>query len=101
MVGDVDINFRVGFFSGPSFDSMLDLVAPLTIRLYAYAAEESAGTFRLGIDTNSFGSNQPDNLVVSGDLSQVADAVPEPTSLVLLGSALAGVAVRRRRRRDR
>jgi PEP-CTERM motif-containing protein len=94
----VDANIRVVFFETPSLGAMLNQTTPLTIRLYGSGAVDSAGTFRLGIDSGSSNLPPDNRFVVVGDLSPVA-TVPEPLSLFLLGTGLVTVSISRRRNR--
>jgi hypothetical protein len=75
----------------------MDQIGPVTFRIYAYSAEGSLGTFRLGIDASSANASLPANLEISGDLSPVA--VPEPMTLTRLAVGAGGLLMRRSRMR--
>jgi hypothetical protein len=88
---DNDNNRRHNVVLGAAFD---DLQAPVTFRFFGYAAQDNLGTWRLGVSGAGTGP-VPANLQVAGDIA----AIPEPTSLLLLGSGIAGVVARKYRRR--
>jgi hypothetical protein len=84
-------------FSIPLPSALDDLTSPVAFRFYGYGATNGNATWRLGVD-NSMGDNKgnlPANLQVSGDLT----AIPEPASLLLLGTGLVGAGTRRWRNR--
>jgi hypothetical protein len=92
-VADVTANSRFGFVNPFGFGGSLNLTSPVTFRIYGFAAEAAAGTFRLGIALGEDNDTLPRNLEVSGDLT----AVPEPATLLLISVGLGGVGLRRYR----
>ncbi|MGH9331233.1 MAG: PEP-CTERM sorting domain-containing protein, partial [Vicinamibacterales bacterium] len=87
----IDANSRRQFDLTAAFQ---DLTVPVTFRIFAFQSSASAGTWRLGVSGEPTAA-VPANLQLVGDLT----AVPEPTTLLLLGSGLAALATWRRRRK--
>jgi len=92
-VTDVTQNFRVSSSMPGGFNGSLNLTSAISFRIYGFAAEGAAGTFRLGVANGEVNDDLPANLVVSGDL----EPVPEPATLLLIGAGLSVLARRRRR----
>jgi hypothetical protein len=81
-------------FSG----AFANLTSALEIRIYGYAAESAAGSWRLGTSGGADNpSGHPANLILNGSLSTTS-AAPEPgtTLLALVGAGTFVVARRRR-----
>lgn len=97
-VGDTTINTRLS--SSFVVPALTDLTSPVTFRIYGYGAEDTAGTFRLGLSTAEANpQGLPANLVVRGDLT--AAQVPEPATAALLALGAVGTAAARRVRSRR
>jgi hypothetical protein len=95
--GDTTSNLNFSFSNTNGLGGeALNLSSPLTLRIYAYGAEDAEGAFRLGIDSSSRLAGLPNILELQGDLSPTA--VPEPTSLLLFGSGAAVSWAKARRR---
>ena len=79
--------------------SLQSLSSEAIFRIYGFGATntQGTGTYRLGVDTNSANSFLPANLIVN----TVTAAVPEPSSLVMIGIGLLGAACYGRLRRSR
>jgi hypothetical protein len=100
MLGLITFNTDNTVFSvDPFVPFVVDATSPVMLRLYAYGATSGSGTFSLGID-----SGEPTQLTpfvqIRGDVSPAAAAVPEPMSLLLLGTGTLGLLAKVRRNRQ-
>ena len=93
---DVTSNFRFTIANPAGLGGVFNVTAPVTFRIYGYAAEGATGSYRLGIDVGSANAGVTNNLELLGDLTPTA--VPEPTTLLLLGTGAAGLLATARRR---
>jgi hypothetical protein len=70
----------------------------VTFRIYGFDAEDASGELRLGVKAGEEADFLPSELFMTVDITETATEVPEPASLVLFGTGVAGLFAKRRHR---
>ena len=70
----------------------------MTFRIYGFDAEDASGELRLGVKAGEEADFLPSELFMTVDITETATEVPEPASLVLFGTGVAALFVKRRHR---
>lgn len=96
-VGDDTANHGVGAGNGSgAMWDVDDITTPVTFRIYGFDAEDASGDVRLGVKAGEEADFLPNHLFMTVDITEAATEVPEPASLVLFGTSVAGLIAKRR-----
>ena len=95
-VVDNTANHGVGVSSPLGLWDVVDITAPVTFRIYGFDAEDASGELRLGVKAGEEADFLPSELFMTVDITETATEVPEPASLVLFGTGVAGLFAKRR-----
>jgi hypothetical protein len=95
-VVDNTANHGVGVSSSAGLWDVVDITTPVTFRIYGFDAEDASGELRLGIKAGEEADFLPSHLFMTVDITETPTEVPEPASLVLFGTGVAGLIAKRR-----